>query len=93
VDRQWFVAYEESECDNVVVTEKLKDGSITWEENPAELEDRSSLAKVCYISPFIQQTWALGELALRHMYIHSCCIVFSEWHLPGDGGWDPGWVG
>merc|ERR1712242_407671 len=30
---------------DVIVTEKLKDGTITWEENPEDLEDRNSLAK------------------------------------------------
>merc|ERR1719210_1784094 len=30
---------------DVIVTEKLKDGTVTWEENPEDLEDRNSLAK------------------------------------------------
>merc|ERR1719242_2049323 len=30
---------------DVIVTEKLKDGTVTWEENPVDLEDRNSLAK------------------------------------------------
>jgi hypothetical protein len=36
----------ESEEDNAVVTERLDDGTMTWEENPADLDDRNSLAKV-----------------------------------------------
>uniref|UniRef100_A0A7S4UXJ1 Uncharacterized protein n=1 Tax=Alexandrium monilatum TaxID=311494 RepID=A0A7S4UXJ1_9DINO len=31
---------------NLVVTEKLRDGSVSWEENPHDLEVRNSLAKV-----------------------------------------------
>jgi len=30
---------------NVIVSEQLRDGSVTWKENPADLEDRNSLAK------------------------------------------------
>jgi len=35
-----------SDQDNEVVTEKFADGTATWEENPVDLEDRNSLAKV-----------------------------------------------
>merc|ERR1712187_271937 len=31
---------------NEIVTERLMDGTVTWEENPRDLEDRNSLAKV-----------------------------------------------
>merc|ERR1712173_375574 len=31
---------------NVIVTEKLRDGTVTWNENPRDLEDRTSLARV-----------------------------------------------
>merc|ERR1719498_1597787 len=30
----------------MILTERLPDGTVTWEEDPAELEDRNSLAKV-----------------------------------------------
>jgi len=36
----------ETDQGNVIVTEQLKDGRVTWEENPRDLEDRNSLAKV-----------------------------------------------
>jgi len=36
----------ETEVGNMVVTEMLRDGSVIWNENPADLEDRNSLAKV-----------------------------------------------
>merc|ERR1712039_221648 len=29
-----------------ILTERLRDGSVTWEEDPEDLEDRNSLAKV-----------------------------------------------
>merc|ERR1712032_923344 len=35
----------ETEDANVIVSEQLQDGSVTWKENPADLEDRNSLAK------------------------------------------------
>jgi hypothetical protein len=36
----------ETEDGNKIVTERLEDGSLTWIENPEDLEDRNSLAKV-----------------------------------------------
>jgi len=36
----------ETECGNVMVTEKLEDGVTTWVENPRDLEARNSFAKV-----------------------------------------------
>merc|ERR1719210_578259 len=30
---------------DVIVTEKLKNGTVTWEENPQDLEDRNSLSR------------------------------------------------
>jgi hypothetical protein len=39
-----YLVLETSE-DNVILTEKLADGTVTWEENPVDLEDRNSLAK------------------------------------------------
>jgi len=41
----------ETEQGNVIVTEKMKDGTVSWEENPADVTDRNSLAKV---------TWTTG---------------------------------
>jgi len=36
----------DTEEGNVIMTEKLADGTAAWEENPKDLEDRNSLAKV-----------------------------------------------
>mmetsp|Transcript_20175 Transcript_20175/g.63072 ORF Transcript_20175/g.63072 Transcript_20175/m.63072 type:complete len:646 (+) Transcript_20175:2-1939(+) len=36
----------ETESGHLLVTERLADGKVTWSENPADLEDRNSLAKV-----------------------------------------------
>merc|ERR1712079_10183 len=36
----------ENETGDVIVTEKLQDGMVTWSENPKNLETRNSLAKV-----------------------------------------------
>eukprot|EP00747_Dinoflagellata_sp_TGD_P027110 gnl/TRDRNA2_/TRDRNA2_132390_c0_seq1.p1 gnl/TRDRNA2_/TRDRNA2_132390_c0~~gnl/TRDRNA2_/TRDRNA2_132390_c0_seq1.p1 ORF type:complete len:707 (+),score=159.56 gnl/TRDRNA2_/TRDRNA2_132390_c0_seq1:1320-3440(+) len=40
-----YVVFETKDG-NTIVTEKLSDGKVTWEENPKDLEDRNSLAKV-----------------------------------------------
>jgi hypothetical protein len=37
--------YLGAEDGNRIVTEMLRDGTVTWKENPADLEDRNSLAK------------------------------------------------
>jgi len=41
----YYVVIETQEG-NLVATEKLQDGRITWEENPEDLDDRNSLARV-----------------------------------------------
>jgi len=43
--RRYYVVFE-TEQGNKIVTEQLSDGIVTFEENPEDLEDRSSLAKV-----------------------------------------------
>jgi len=53
VSRRSYVVLETEEG-NVIVTEKRADGTISWEENPDDLEDRNSLAKFirsCGCSP------------------------------------------
>jgi len=42
---RYFVALE-TEAGDVVVTEKLRDGMVTWAESPPDFDTRSSLAKV-----------------------------------------------
>jgi len=44
--RRYYVVYD-TDLGNSIVTEKLRDGTVTWEENPKNLNDRNSLAKVC----------------------------------------------
>jgi len=49
-DSQWLTTHRyyvviETEGPNVIVSEQLRDGNVTWKENPADLEDRNSLAK------------------------------------------------
>lgn len=44
-DRHSYVVLE-TEQGTLVVTEKRADGTVTWDENPKDLEDRNSLAKV-----------------------------------------------
>lgn len=41
-----FYVVLETEKGNLILTEKLKDGSVTWTENPRDLEIRNSKAKV-----------------------------------------------
>merc|ERR1712079_178435 len=36
----------QTECGNTIVTEKLQDGSVTWDENPSNLEERNTLASM-----------------------------------------------
>jgi len=43
-DFRYYVVME-TEGANMVVSEQLRDGKVTWKENPADLEDRNSLAK------------------------------------------------
>jgi len=40
-----YVVFE-TEAGNMVLTEKLEDGTVAWSENPADLEDRNSFARV-----------------------------------------------
>uniref|UniRef100_A0A7S2FX52 Uncharacterized protein n=1 Tax=Alexandrium andersonii TaxID=327968 RepID=A0A7S2FX52_9DINO len=48
--RRSYLVLETSEG-NVIVTEKCRDGTISWEENPEDIEDRNSLAKFIRSSP------------------------------------------
>merc|ERR1719497_70717 len=41
---RYYVVIETEEA-NVIVSEQLRDSSLTWKENPADIEDRNSLAK------------------------------------------------
>jgi len=41
----------ETETGSVIVTEKLRSGTVAWEENPEDLEDRNSLARFIRSSP------------------------------------------
>ena len=41
---------------NLIVTEKLANGTTTWVVNPANLEDRSSLAKLLFTADCLEQT-------------------------------------
>jgi len=43
--RRYYLVLE-TEAGHTIVTERLPDGTVTWEENPLEVEDRNSLAKV-----------------------------------------------
>jgi len=43
--RRFYVVLE-TEQGSVIVTEKFADGTVAWKENPTNLEDRNSLAKV-----------------------------------------------
>jgi len=36
----------ETQAGNTIVTEKLRDGTVTWNENPCDSDDRNSMAKV-----------------------------------------------
>mmetsp|Transcript_162560 Transcript_162560/g.312109 ORF Transcript_162560/g.312109 Transcript_162560/m.312109 type:complete len:908 (-) Transcript_162560:166-2889(-) len=48
----------ETQMGSMIVTEKQRDGKILWEENPADLEDRNSLAKI------IRSTDCSNEVAI-----------------------------
>merc|ERR1719271_813871 len=42
--RRYYLVLE-TENGHMILTERLPDGKVTWEEDPEELEDRNSLAK------------------------------------------------
>jgi hypothetical protein len=43
--RRYYVVFETAQG-NQVVTEKLKDGTVTWDENPTDLHERNAFARV-----------------------------------------------
>merc|ERR1719352_2179423 len=45
VDRRSYVVVE-TDKNHAIVTERFRNGSHSWEENPADLEDRNAVAKV-----------------------------------------------
>mmetsp|Transcript_7921 Transcript_7921/g.14917 ORF Transcript_7921/g.14917 Transcript_7921/m.14917 type:complete len:1036 (-) Transcript_7921:84-3191(-) len=58
---RYYVVLETS-VGNVIVTEMSKDGMTTWEENPASLEDRNSLAKVLHSENFCSTKVTVQQL-------------------------------
>mmetsp|Transcript_127171 Transcript_127171/g.309162 ORF Transcript_127171/g.309162 Transcript_127171/m.309162 type:complete len:410 (-) Transcript_127171:75-1304(-) len=58
-DRHSFVVLE-LEGGGALRTERLPDGAVVWEENPQDLRDRSSLAKVVRAGG--QGSWSVGDL-------------------------------
>lgn len=55
----------EAQGGHKVVTERMRDGSVTWEEDPRDLEDRCSLAKVTRFADCCQGL-TVHELLLYH---------------------------
>merc|ERR1712187_40108 len=59
----------------VIVTEKLANGSVAWRENPIDLEERNSLAKVIRTADY---RCARGTIrALKH-YQDECSHIVSS---------------
>lgn len=58
--RRYFTVLE-TEAGNVVVMERLGDGTVLWEENPSDLEDRKSLAK------FLRSSRAKRQITIAEM--------------------------
>eukprot|EP00913_Durusdinium_trenchii_P005530 g5152.t1 len=84
--KMYIEAYEHEACNNfymvleteeksLVVTERLANGSLSWKENPQNLEDRNSLAKLLFTVD-CKENMLLGEV-VRH---------FEE--LPSDSSLD-----
>jgi hypothetical protein len=59
--RHYYVVLETEQGD-VIMTEKLQDGSTTWAENPEDLEARNSLAKVIKTGDWSDKTITVGDM-------------------------------
>jgi len=59
--RRYYVVLTTEQGDSVV-TEQLMDGTFTWEENPAALEDRNSLAKVSRAADCSARTITIADM-------------------------------
>merc|ERR1712232_651425 len=59
----------ETEKGNVILTEKLMDGTVTWEENPRDLENRTSLARVLHSADCSDQ-----GITVRRMRRHQALL-------------------
>merc|ERR1712039_509295 len=58
-----------------IVTERLEDGTVTWEENPADLEDRNSIAKFIRSSD-VNQNSTVGDM--KHYQVEQAHIHTSS---------------
>lgn len=59
--RRFFIVYE-TEGGHRIATEKLEDGSVAWQENPRNLQARSSAARVLFSTDECGAGLAVGEL-------------------------------
>ncbi|CAE7040244.1 unnamed protein product [Symbiodinium natans] len=57
-----FYVVLETSASNVIVTEKLADGSTTWVLNPSQIEDRNSLAKLMMAVDIRMEKATVGNL-------------------------------
>merc|ERR1712014_326167 len=68
VYHRYYVVLE-TDKGNVILTEKLMDGTVTWEENPQNLENRTSLARVLHSADCSDQ-----GITVRRMRRHQTLI-------------------
>merc|ERR1712083_189588 len=68
VYHRYYVVLE-TEKGNVILTEKLMDGTVTWEENPRDLENRTSLARVLHSADCSDQ-----GITVRRMRRHQALL-------------------
>jgi len=71
----------ETENENLILTERLEDGSVTWEENPADLEDRNSIAKFIR-SADVERGSTVGD-ARRYQAEEACRHPSSKGYAQG----------
>lgn len=81
VDSTYFADYRyytvlETETGITILTEQLKEGVVTWEENVADLEDRNSLAKV------IRSANCQAGVAVQDLRVHRVQVLQNcQWSL------------
>merc|ERR1719265_1643121 len=63
----------ESVQGNTVVTEQHQDGSVSFDENPADVSDRNSLAKVMYAADCSARELSIMDIkAVADMHVSNC---------------------
>jgi len=76
-----FYVVLETDASNVIVTEKLADGTTTWVVNPSQVEDRNSLAKLMMAVDIRMEKATVQNLLVTQ---ESHCIKKAAGATPGE---------